>query len=49
MFWPGLNKVQVRIIWLLLEGKEVPVSDALERDKLREWFEHEAKANTREE
>ena len=49
MFWPGLKPHQVRIIWLLLEGKDVPASDALEREKLREGFSHEVNANTREE
>jgi hypothetical protein len=49
MWWPGLKPHQVRILWLLLEGKEVPVSDALEKEKLREWFEAEVNAKTRAE
>lgn len=45
-FWqPWLKPIQTRIIWLLLEGKETEEADATEREKLREWFEHEVRAN----
>ena len=49
MFWPCLKPHQTRIIWLLLEGKPLRPEDEKERESLREWFEHEVKANTREE
>lgn len=47
MFWPGLKPHQTRIIWILLEGEPLDQSDEKERENLREWFEHEVKANER--
>lgn len=45
-FWQvWLKPHQTRIIWLLLEGKDLRPEDAPEREKLREWFEVEVNAN----
>lgn len=45
MFQSFLHANQTRILWLLLEGKPLQAGDEKEREKLREWFEAEVKAN----
>ena len=45
-FWqPWLKPHQTYLIWLLLEGREVPERYEKTREELREWFEAEVKAN----
>ena len=49
-FWqPWLKLIQTYIIWKLLEGEELPKQYDEEKEKLREWFEAEVKANKRKE
>jgi len=43
-FWqPWLKPIQTYIIWKLLEGEKLPKEYDEEKEKLREWFEHEAR------
>jgi hypothetical protein len=45
-FWqPFLKPHQTYLIWLLLEGKDVPAQYEKTRDELREWFKAEVNAN----
>lgn len=47
-FWqPWLKPIQTKVIWLLLEGKDIPEEYASIREELREWFMHEVNANER--
>jgi len=49
MFWPGLKPQQVRIVYEALCQMTPKPQDEKERERLREWFEHEVIANKREE